>query len=286
MVRSLIIFYVSKFCFVGAPATSYCTVRINGVQSDIFDVKTGLKQGCILSPQLFNMFVNDLIHAINSLESGLCYGDGSNVSILLYADDIVLLSDNEMNMQSMLECLSEWCHTWGLQINFDKSKVMHFRASSKHRIEYQFKCGDSYLELVTQYTSKYLGVLLTEHLDCTAMSKMVAQSASRALGLIISKDKAFGGMPYTCYTKCYDATVQSIIDYSAALWGTKSVTCINAVQNRACRYFLGLGRYAPNVAVNGDMGWTTPEHRHWLSITRRWCRQINMDDFLQRTMSK
>ena len=67
--------------------------------------------------------------------------------------------------------------------------------------------------------------------------------------MLISKDKAFGGMPYTCYTKCYDATVQSIIDYSAALWGTKSVTCINAVQNRACRYFLGLGRYAPNVAV-------------------------------------
>ena len=120
-----------------------CTVRINGVQSDIFDVKTGLKQGCILSPQLFNMFVNDLIHAINSLESGLCYGDGSNVSILLYADDIVLLSDNEMKMQSMLECLSEWCHTWGLQINFDKSKVMHFRASGKPKIEYQFKCGDS-----------------------------------------------------------------------------------------------------------------------------------------------
>ena len=177
----------------------------------------------------------------------MCYGDGSNVSILLYADDIVLLSDNEMKMQSMLECLSEWCHTWGLQINFDKSKVMHFRASSKPRIEYQFKCGDLYLELVTQY--KYLGVLLTKHLDYTAMTKMVAQSASRALGLLISKDKAFGGMPYTCYTKCFDATVQSIIDYSAALWGTKSVTCINAVQNRACRYFLGLGRYAPNVVV-------------------------------------
>ena len=87
-------------------------------------------------------------------------------------------------------------------------------------------------------------------------------------------------MPYTCYTKCYDATVQSIVDYSAALWGTKSVTCINAVQNRACRYFLGLGRYAPNVAVNGDMGWTTLEHRHWLSITRRWCRLISMDDEL------
>ena len=79
------------------------------------------------------------------------------------------------------------------------TNLLHFRVSSKPRIEYQFKCEDLYLELVTQY--KYLDVLLTEHLDYTAMSKMVAQSASRALGLLISKDKAFGGMPYTCYTK-------------------------------------------------------------------------------------
>ena len=71
------------------------------------------------------------------------------------------------------------------------------------------------------------------------MSKTVAQSASRALGLLISKDKSFGGMPFECFTQCYNATVQAIIDYSAAIWGTKSISSINAVQNRACRYFLG-----------------------------------------------
>ena len=75
-----------------------CTVRINGVQSDIFEVKTGLKQGCILSPQLFNMFVNDLIHAINSLESGLCYGDSSNVSTLLYLVVYVFISSNMLQL--------------------------------------------------------------------------------------------------------------------------------------------------------------------------------------------
>ena len=86
------------------------------------------------------------------------------------------------------------------------------------------------------------------------MSKVVAESASRALGLLISKDTYFGGMLYECFTKCYDATVQSIIEYSAAIWGTKPFSSISAVQNRACRYFLGLGRYVPNAAINGDMG--------------------------------
>ena len=112
------------------------------------------------------------------------------------------------------------------------------------------------------------------------MSKTVAQSASRALGLLISKDKYFGGIPFECFTQCYNATVQAIIDYSAAIWGTKSISSINAVQNRACRYFLGLGRYAPNAAINGDMGWPAPEHRQWMCVTRKWCRLVNFDDSL------
>ena len=62
------------------------------------------------------------------------------------------------------------------------------------------------------------------------------------------------------------------------MWGTKPYTCISAVQNRACRYYLGLGRYAPNTAVNGDMGWDIPEHHQWLSVTRKWCRIIRMSD--------
>ena len=109
---------------------------------------------------------------------------------------------------------------------------------------------------------------------------MVAQLASRALGLLISKDKSFGGMPYDCFTKCYNATVQATIDYSAAVWGTKSVSCVNAIQNRACRYFLGLGRYTPNAAVNGDMGWSAPEHKQWVCVTRRWCRLAKLDSSL------
>ena len=70
----------------------------------------------------------------------------------------------------------------------------------------------------------------------------------------------FGGMSFECCTQCYSATAQSIIDYSVAIWGTKSMSCIDAVQNRACCYFLGLRRYAPNAVINGEMGWISPEH--------------------------
>ena len=46
-----------------------CTVRPNSIYSESLNVKIGLKQGCILSPQLFNMLANDLINAINTILS-------------------------------------------------------------------------------------------------------------------------------------------------------------------------------------------------------------------------
>ena len=85
-------------------------------------------------------------------------------------------------------------------------------------------------------------------------------------------------MPYECLTKCYDATVQPVIEYSAAIWGTKPFSSISVVQNRACRYFLG--RYTPNAAINGDMGWLSPEHRQCMCVTRKWCRLVNLDESL------
>ena len=105
-----------------------CTVRLNGFHSEWFDVNTGLKQGCVLSPLFFNAFVTDLILAIKSLDCGIPIFLESSISILLYADDIVLLSKSEANMQIMLDYLDKWCETWGLTIIFNKSKVMHLRA--------------------------------------------------------------------------------------------------------------------------------------------------------------
>ena len=47
------------------------TVRVNGPQTDWFDVNCGLKQGCILSPMLSNLFINDLTRHINDVGSGI-----------------------------------------------------------------------------------------------------------------------------------------------------------------------------------------------------------------------
>ena len=83
----------------------------------------------------------------------------------------------------------------------------------------------------------------------------MANSASKALGLLITKFKSAGGMPFSTFTKLFNSTILSIINYGASIWGCRRFTCIKAVQNRALRSFLCVGRYTPNAAVNGDTGW-------------------------------
>ncbi len=84
-------------------------------------------------------------------------------------------------------------------------------------------------------------------------------------------------MPYGVFSHLYDLLVQPVIDYGDAVWGTQEFSCVSAIQHRACRFFMGMGKYTPNVAVQGDMGWKLAPHRQWIAMTRHWCRLINME---------
>ena len=96
-------------------------------------------------------------------------------------------------------------------------------------------------------------------------------------GLLIAKCKLNGGFIFNTYTTLYDSLVWSIISYDAAIWGTKEYSCINAVQNRAVRFYLGVGKYTPNLSVIGDMGWKPSIIRQWSCVLRNWQRCTRMD---------
>ena len=202
--------------------------------------------------------------------------NGHEMSLLMYADDIVFVSKSYTGLQKMLDCLHKWCMQWKLKVNIDKTKVIHFRQGPKSsKTNFVFKYGSEVLEIVSSYT--YLGLLFNEFLDDSLSCKAIARSASRALGLLIAKSKAHGGMPYETFTKLYNSLVQPVMDYSAGIWGTKMFSCINSVQRRAERFFLGVGKYTPNAALQGELGWNTPEHHYWLCVFHLWLRLKTMD---------
>ena len=81
----------------------FACVRVNNLTS----VNRGVRQGCCLSPLLFNLFINDLALKIKSLGKGADI-DNERVCLLLYADDIVLIADNAEDLQALINTLCEW----------------------------------------------------------------------------------------------------------------------------------------------------------------------------------
>ncbi len=122
----------------------YC-VCINGDKSDFFDVKCGLCQCSLFPLVLFYLFINDLAITIKQLGLGVhidCY----TVAILLYADDICFIAENERDLQRVFDTLNDWCKKWQMKINI-KTKIVHFRTPSVNKSKYVFTCGNNNIEM-------------------------------------------------------------------------------------------------------------------------------------------
>ena len=107
-----------------------CSVNINGWITNNFYSNYGVKQGDVPSPTLFNFYINDLAVKIKQENLGINVSD-KNISILLYADDMAIMSDSEQNLQKKLYIVSEWCNKWRIKVNCKKTNIVHFRPNNK-----------------------------------------------------------------------------------------------------------------------------------------------------------
>ena len=123
-------------------------VSLNGFQTEWFNCTNGVRQGDNLSPTLFSIFINDLANEIKEANRGIPVND-DNICLLLYADDIVLLEENENDMQHVLDILWKWCEKWRINVNISKSNIMHFRRDQLPRSTFNFKIGNQPLLIVT-----------------------------------------------------------------------------------------------------------------------------------------
>ena len=137
-------------------------VKVNEELTDWFDIETGVKQGCILSPILFSMFINDLTIDIKSANRGINF-EGLNISSLLYADDVVVFAEPPQDLQQMLDCIDRWCQKWGININPKKTKAMHFRHKRRLITRHTLSIGSAPVDYCHEY--RYLGYWINEYLN-------------------------------------------------------------------------------------------------------------------------
>jgi exonuclease III len=252
-----------------------CTVLIGDYLTDWFSTLGGVKQGDNLSPALFSIYINDLAEELNSANLGVQI-DQTFINILLYADDLVIIAEDEKNLQAMLEIVDRWCKKWRMNINATKTEVIHFRKESKPKSAFQFKCGKNNIGTVKTY--KYLGCILDENLDFTVTANTLADAAGRAVGSLVNKCIKSNNLVFKTYSKLYESCIIPIMDYAAGVWGFPNYDRPNTVQNRAIRSFLGVHRYASNVAIQGDVGWKWPVVRRKIEMLKLFKRIMLMDD--------
>ena len=132
----------------------------DGLLSDLFIISFGVKQGGILSPPLFHAHIDDLIFECTNANIGAIFNK-LNVSIIVYADDIILISSIDSHLQKLLDLCSNFSKLWRLNFNSNKSNIVEFGKQF-------FKNSIFFLdEKIIPKTNNiiYLGVLIDNKFD-------------------------------------------------------------------------------------------------------------------------
>ena len=143
----------------------YCNqtlcVKWGSLISDVFPVTNGVRQGGILSPLLFNVYINDLSRSLSKLPIGCCSGENV-INLLMYADDIVLLSPPAKGMQRLLDNAYAYGCDYDILFNSKKSQLM-ICDTMKLGYDRHIILGEAPLTVTNSY--KYLGHIITDNLS-------------------------------------------------------------------------------------------------------------------------
>ena len=271
--RNLLLFKLSKIGIVGKVYNAIRSlyknpssrVILNNICTDWFQCPLGVKQGDILSPILFAIYINDLVHDIKQTGNGIPLDDDI-ISCLLYAVDIILLAESETDLQNLLNKVNQWCSKWRLEVNLLKTNVMHVRKVKSKRSEFVFLFEGKKVDYCEKY--KYLGVMINETLNFEQSLTDLCNSASRALSGLITKMIKHGGFPLNVYQTLYESCVCSITDYGAEVTGFHKFNCKEKMHDRAIRSFLSVNKHTPIAGLRAEIGWLEPRSRAQLKMIR------------------
>ena len=116
----------------------------------------GVKQGCVLSPTLFNIFLSDFPSIFDNTCDPVSLGD-AHLNCMMFADDLVLLSTTAEGLQCWFDKLLTYTRRWNLNVNIDKTKVIIFNKGGHIIKRFNFWLGTEPVSITQQYC--YLGII-------------------------------------------------------------------------------------------------------------------------------
>jgi Reverse transcriptase (RNA-dependent DNA polymerase) len=213
-------------------------VRWAGVLSQQFDMHSGVREGSVISPLLFSLYINDLIDVLKSEGLG-CYLGDIYAGCLLFADDILLLSASLLQLQCMLDACYHYCCYWDLKLNVLKSNVIVFGGGSNIMLP-DMLLGAGVLEWVKEV--KYLGVYV---FDRNGLKVNVDHNCRKFLGASFSILQRFGYFPETVLCKLILTKCLPILTYGMECFALLSEQRrkLSVAFNTVIRRIFKLSRY-------------------------------------------
>ena len=267
-------------------------VRDKSEYSEYFECPQGVKQGCLLSPLMFSFFVNELaVELSNHGKHGIQLIPGAaELFLLLFADDVILLSNTVVGLQNQLNLLKSEADRLHLTVNLNKTKIMVFRMGGHLARREKWLYGKDEVEVVNSY--QYLGMTFTTKLSLSVALSSVCVKGRRGVMEILKSLRKLNTFDPSIFWKLFDAQVEPMITYAAEVWGLSKVTELERVHTFAIKRFLNVPLHSSNVLVYGETG-RQPLYvrtyvkciKYWLKLTRlpseRICKQAYEMLFLQ-----
>ena len=209
-----------------------------------FHTSVGVRQGCLLSPTLFNIFLEQIMTEALEEHNGTITIGGRIITNLRFADDIDGLAGNEGELANLVNHLDETSTRYGMEISAEKTKLMTNR---EEPVRTKITVNGQELETVKKF--KYLGAIISqEGSKPEVLARIALTSAALAKLKPIWRDK---NIALASKTRLLHALVTSIFLYACETWTLTAELQrkIQAVEMRCFRRLLGIS-YTDHITNN------------------------------------
>ena len=188
-------------------------VKIDNLLSPPIESCVGVKQGCVLSPLLFNLYLSDFPQIFDDSCDPVSINQ-FKLNCLMFADDVVLLSETASGLQNCINQMSNYCSMWQLSVNISKTKVVIFNKGGHRISRFTFSLHDETIEIAQSYT--YLGIVFASSGSFKQACNALTDKAKKAF----FKLRMLNPHKNAILTiKLFQMLIMPIVTYGSEVWG-------------------------------------------------------------------
>ncbi|XP_046630011.1 uncharacterized protein LOC124310242 [Neodiprion virginianus] len=229
-------------------------VRNNGNLSDFINITESVLQGEVFSPLLFCLYISDIVRFFKKKGAEGLFAGLTEVLLLLYADDIVLVVSTEVRLRKSLAILEEYCRVKSLTVNTDETQILACKATGRTpRIRSKFMFNGKELSVVSNY--EYLGTKICTSLKGNLAATYATKKGKSAIGTVLNITKNFKGDSWLDAVKLHNSIARATVTYLAHL-SCLSLDCMEQPETSQLYFYkrlLSLPMCTPGYAIRLEL---------------------------------